>query len=52
MVTPWCSMEISFVVNKAIGEVNHSRRQDGNFMLDLWIPPPDVAETLVFGKQP
>ena len=35
--------DMSFVVSKAIGEVNHLRRQDGNFMLDLWIPPPDVA---------
>ena len=35
--------DMSFVVNKATGEVNHLRRQDGNFTLDLWIPPPDVA---------
>ena len=35
--------DMSFVVNKATGETNHLRRQDGNFMLDLWIPPPDVA---------
>ena len=44
--------DMSFVVNKATGEVNHLRRQDGNFMLDLWILPPDVAETWGFGRQP
>ena len=40
------------VFDKAAGEVNHLRRQDGSFMLDLWIPPPDVAETWGFGRQP
>ena len=44
--------DMSFVVSKAIGEVNHLRRQDGNFMLDLWIHPPDVAETWGFCRQP
>ena len=44
--------DMSFVVNKATGGVNHLRRQDGNFMQDLWIPPPDVAETWGFGRQP
>ena len=44
--------DMSFVVNKATGEVNHLRRQDGNFMLDMWIPPPDVAETWSSGRQP
>ena len=44
--------DVSFVDNKATGEVNHLRRQDGNFMLDLWILPPDVAETWSFGRQP
>ena len=31
--------DMSFDVNKATGEVN------------LWIPPPDVAETWCFGRQ-
>ena len=44
--------DMSFVVNKVTGEVNHLRRQDGNFRLDLWVPPPDVAETWGFGRQP
>ena len=44
--------DMSFVVNEATGGVNHLRRQDGNFMLDLWIPPPDVAETWGSGRQP
>ena len=32
------------VVKKATDEVNHLGRQDGNFMLDLWIFALDVAE--------
>ena len=42
----------SFIANKKTGEVNQLRRQDGNFMLDLWIPPPEVAEALGFTRLP
>ena len=42
----------SYVANKWSGEVNILRRQDGNFMLDLWVPPPEVAQDLGFARQP
>ena len=44
--------DASFIMNKWTGEVNQLRRQDGNFMLDIWIPPPDVAQELGFGRRP
>ena len=30
----------SFIVNKSTGEINWLRDDDGNYMLDAWIPPP------------
>ena len=44
--------DASFIANKKTGEVNQLRRQDGNFMLDLWIPPPEVAQALGFTRLP
>ena len=38
---------MSFAFDKAIGEVNYLRGQDGNFTFDFWIPPPDVAGTWI-----
>ena len=32
--------EGSFVINKVTGETNWMREDDGNYMLDAWIPPP------------
>ena len=32
--------EGSFIMNKNTGEVTGLRAEDGNFMLDAWIPPP------------
>ena len=32
--------EGSFIMNKNTGEVNWLRDEDGNYMLDAWIPPP------------
>ena len=29
----------SFILNKATGEMNLLREENGNFMLDLWVPP-------------
>ena len=43
--------DASFIVNKRTGETNQLRRQDGNFMLDLWIPPPEVAQSLGFTRR-
>ena len=31
--------EGSFIMNKNTGEVNWVREEDGNYMLDAWIPP-------------
>ena len=44
--------DMSLVVNKTTDEVNHLRREDGNFVLDLWIPPRGVAEGKGFGREP
>ena len=33
----------SYIMNKVTGEVNALRRVDGNFMLDIWVPPPKRA---------
>lgn len=32
----------SFIMNKATGEVNMMREEDGNFILDVWAPPPHM----------
>ena len=32
--------EGSFIINKVTGEVNWMREDDGNYMLDAWVPPP------------
>ena len=34
----------SYIVNKTTGEVNWLREDNGNFMLDVWIPPPSQVE--------
>ena len=38
----------SYIMNKATKELNALREEDGNFMLDLWIPPPEVARSMGF----
>ena len=42
----------SFIVNKITGEINALRQEDGNFMLDVWVPPPSIAEQAGFHGQP
>jgi len=44
--------EGSYILNKKSGEVNWLREEDGNFMLDVWVPPPAVAEASGFHGQP
>ena len=39
----------SYIANKKTGEINRLRREDGNFMMDIWVPPPHVAEASGFG---
>ena len=44
--------EGSYVWNKNTGETNVLREEDGNFMLDVWVPPLEVAEAAGFTRQP
>ena len=32
----------SFILNKSSGEINWLREDDGNYMLDVWVPPPNA----------
>ena len=41
--------EGSYIYNKHSGEVNVLREDGGNYMFDVYVPPPDVNET--FGRQ-
>ena len=34
----------SYIENKTIGEVNMLREDNGNYMLDMWIVPPQTTE--------
>ena len=43
----------SYVENKITGEVNWLREEAGNYMLDLWvIPPEEIPAEAGFGRQP
>ena len=44
--------EMSFILNKATGETNVLREEDGKFLLDVWVPPPEVAEAAGFARHP
>ena len=33
----------SFIMNKHTGETNWLREEDGNYILDVWVPPPGQA---------
>ena len=37
----------SFIMNNITGETNALREDDGNYMLDVWVPPNPS-----FGRQP
>ena len=43
--------EGSYIYNKTTGELNWLREEDGNYMLDVWIPPRE-AMGQDFGRQP
>ena len=32
--------DVSYIENKTTGEVNYLREEAGNYMLDVWVPPP------------
>ena len=43
--------EGSFIINKTTGEMNWMREDDGNYMLDAWVPPPESSNA-GFIRQP
>ncbi len=43
--------EGSYIVNKQTGEVNWLREENGNYLLDVWIPPNDEVKGEANGGQ-
>ena len=39
-----------FILNLDTGEMNRIHEVEGNYMLDVWVPPADTVEG--FGRQP
>jgi hypothetical protein len=39
-----------FILNLETGEMNKLRESEGNYMLDVWVPPANAMEG--FGRQP
>ena len=44
--------EGSYIVNKSTGEINWLREDNGNYILDVWIPPPEALQDQGFAWQP
>ena len=44
--------DASYILNKQTGEVNQLREDDGNYMMDVWVPPPDIATKMGFRGLP
>ena len=47
--------EGSYILNKGTGEINWLREENGNYMLDAWVPPQSyfgVNTSQPFGRQP
>ena len=44
--------EGSYIWNKRTGEINMLRRDEGNFMLDVYVPPPKTSAKMGFARQP
>ena len=42
----------SYIYHKQTQEINMMRREEGNFMLDVWVPPPSAAKDMGFGRHP
>ena len=38
------------IVNKQTGELNWLRKDNGNFMLDVWVPPPAAVDPYAMSK--
>ena len=45
-------LPLSYIENKLTGEKKFLREEEGNFMLDVWVPPPDIAKAMGFIGQP
>ena len=41
-----------YMYDKGNGDITRLREEEGNFMLDVWIPPPSVAESAGFQRRP
>ena len=41
--------EESYIINKRTGETNILREDDGNYMLDVWVPPEGSREHSLAG---
>ena len=44
--------DCSYIINKRTGEINWLREEQGNYMLDVWVPPPTKLQDQGFGRQP
>ena len=42
--------EGSYIINKPTGELNLLRNGNGNFMLDVWVPPPAAIDPRMLGR--
>ena len=42
--------EGSYIINRQTGELNLLRYVNGNFMLDVWVPPPAAIDPHMMGK--
>ena len=42
----------SCIINKTTHEVTALRREEGNFMLDVWVPPSTISKRMGFPGQP
>ena len=46
----WFDNEGSFIMNKQTGEINALREEQGNYMLDVYVPPADEDGKLDFHR--
>ena len=42
----------SFIYDKSTGETNWLRKENGNFMLDVWIPPTSQVDPNIWQRSP
>ena len=42
--------EGSYIINKQTGELNRLRNDNGNFLLDVWVPAPAAIDLYMMGK--